>query len=600
MNVQPTIKKIRKGSKKTPITLSLPTWQQLTYAKLVLNKKELLYVRVCIGIIALSFIILGTRFYLGHRTVVPAIGGHYREGVVGSPTYVNPILATQGTVDSDLSKLLFRGLLKQNNEGKLVPDLAKNISVSDDHKIYTVTLTNDALWHDGEKITIDDVIFTFQSITDAEWQSPYASGFTGVEVEKKDDTSVTMRLKKPFAPFESLLTMGIIPSHVWSLVPPSSYRLNEQNTKPIGSGPYKFESLTKDKTGHVKSYLLTRFEDYGKDKKNTGPYLDSLEIEFYPSDDDAMQALTEGNVDALAVTTNNGIKPRNKSNEIPLFLPRYTALFFNTTHNNLKNKIMRQALTQGIDTSRALSQTFKELEIAKPIHSPILEGSLGYDASLTGYMYSPTSSSALISSLGWNLVDETLKSTSTATTTDKKIRKKGNDTLRFTITTIDRNNNVELAHAIKDQWARIGIESTVEVVDPTQFIRDVIRGRDFDMVLFGGIYGQDPDYFPFWHSTQTKDPGLNISLYQNSKVDALLDQARIELDESKRIMIYKDFQTILLSDAPAVFLYEPIGTYILPSNIKGVKLEGVRSLSSRFDTINEWYSSTERILKLFN
>lgn len=572
----------------------LPSLEQFKFIWSVLNNKEAKIIKLCSLAIAISLVFLGIRFYYAHLKIVPARGGNYAEGVVGYPTYINPVLASGNDVDTSLTKLIFRGLLKKDENGKFVNDLAQSIEVSPDQKIYKIKLKQGLKWHDGSELNADDVIFTFQSVKDPSWQSPLQASFRNIEIEKMDDKNLTLRFKKPFAQSESLLATGIIPSERWTRVDSSNIRLNELNLKPIGSGPYKFLSLSKDKNGRIKSYTLEAFNDY----QGEGPFLEALEMKFYSDEEEAMQALSEGNIDGLALINHPDIKPKNKSQAQIMDMPRYTALFLNLgTNKFLKNKSLRQAIAQSINAENILDGLRHDQ--IKIINSPILDGMIGYDSTLKSYAYSPSSTQAILSSLGWSLLDNKPDEEGKIPSMPKSWQK-NNEKLSFIITTIDKTMNVDLAGKIKNSLEEQGVKIDVEVKDPGELFGKIIRNRDFDILLFSEIFSSDPDPLPFWHSSQVKDPGLNISMYQNPKVDSLLEQARMEFNTEKRAQLYKEFQKILLSDVPAIFLYQSQGTYYLPENIKGFGLAKAQPLSSRFENANKWYVKTKKKLKIFN
>ncbi|MFH0831071.1 MAG: ABC transporter substrate-binding protein, partial [Parcubacteria group bacterium] len=190
----------------------------------------------------------GARSYLNSTVAVPEQGGAVQLGLVGQPRYINPLLAPTSDVDMDLSTLVFGSLYKLDKDFKPYADLAESLNVSADQKTYSVVLKQGVNWHDGQPLTASDVVFTVKAIQDPSWQSPLNLGFKGVTVEQVDERTVRFTLQEVYAPFASTLTFGILPEHLWASVPGSSASLAELNTKPVGSGPYKFDELTKDKT----------------------------------------------------------------------------------------------------------------------------------------------------------------------------------------------------------------------------------------------------------------------------------------------------------------------------------------------------------------
>ena len=161
------------------------------------------------------------------------------EGVVGKPTYPNPIFDTTET-QKDISNLVFRGLTKVNNKGGLIPDLAESYKAVSDTE-YVFKLKKDIYWSDGKKFTSDDVIFTVKTAQDPQWDSPLSESFKDIVIERLNDYEVKFKLKEPFAPFPYATTAGIIPKHI---------ALGKY--KPVGTGPFTVKNINKDRTLYIK------------------------------------------------------------------------------------------------------------------------------------------------------------------------------------------------------------------------------------------------------------------------------------------------------------------------------------------------------------
>jgi ABC-type transport system substrate-binding protein len=161
-----------------------------------------------------------------HLKFVPKDGGTYSEALIGQPKYVNPLFSSINDVDSDLTKLVYAGLFNYDKNQKLAPELAEKYTISPDKKIYTISLKDSLRWSDGEPITADDVMYTFEMIQNQETGSPLYISFQGIQIEKIDNKTIRFTLKEPFAPFLHSLTVGILPEHTWA---PSS-QINPANT----------------------------------------------------------------------------------------------------------------------------------------------------------------------------------------------------------------------------------------------------------------------------------------------------------------------------------------------------------------------------------
>jgi len=161
---------------------SLNQWFQITK---VLTKKEKAILIFFLVLFLGSASFLFRSFYL-HRTILaPAVGGVFKEGVVGQPKFINPIYLASNDVDRDLTELIYSGLMKYNLKGEIVPDLAKTSPViKEGGRVIEVYLRDDAFFHDGEKVKPEDVIFTIKTIQNPESKSPIRANWLGVKVEK--------------------------------------------------------------------------------------------------------------------------------------------------------------------------------------------------------------------------------------------------------------------------------------------------------------------------------------------------------------------------------------------------------------------------------
>lgn len=169
--------------------------------------------------------------------------------------------------------------------------------------------------------------------------------------------------------------------------------------------------------------------------------------------------------------------------------------------------------------------------------------------------------------------------------------------LKFSLTTVSQPVLISVAELLKKQWKALGVELEIRTLDVSQMEKEAIKKRDYESLLFGEVLTLIPDPFPFWHSTQKKDPGLNLASYQNTKADKLLEEIRQTLDEQERKKKLENFQNLLMADSPAVFLYNPDYLYLASEEIKGIDGKIIADPSKRFSKIENWYIKTERTFK---
>ena len=167
--------------------------------------------------------------------------------------------------------------------------------------------------------------------------------------------------------------------------------------------------------------------------------------------------------------------------------------------------------------------------------------------------------------------------------------------LTITLITVDQPELIEVANLLKKQWSNLGIKIEIEAKEITTLKQDFIIPRNYEALLFGKTLGFLPDLFPFWHSSQIKEPGLNLARYESKKADKLLEEIRQSLNPEERIKKMIKLQDIIIADAPAVFLYSPYYLYWTSKEIKEVNIQKIVEPSKRFKNIENWYIETKRI-----
>lgn len=518
-----------------------------------------------------------------HTQLIPTEGGTYREGIVGQPRYITPVLAKTNDVDMGLTNLIYSGLMKLDENGELTGDLAESVDVSSDGKVYTAHLRKNIKWHDGEPFTANDVVYTIQTIQNPDTKSPASPNFQGVTVQKVDDLTVTFALDTPYAPFMYNLTSGIIPEHVWSQVEAKNISLAEQNLKPIGTGPFEFKKLKKSSLGEVREYNLKKFEDYHGQR----PYLDGINFTFYDQNEDLVRAFRSRKVDGMSFVPTDLVEDVAKMGGTTVYrvnIPQYFAVFFNQTKNPiLADKVVRTALDLATDRDKLIKEALNGEGIR--IDTPIPPGFLGYVENLGKVDFNLEKAKQNLEEAGWKDSD------------GDGIREKDGKKLEFTLVTTDYDDYVKTAEILVDTWKQIGVKVNLDSKTVGTVQVEAIRPREYDALLYGEVLLADPDPYPFWHSTQTRDPGLNLALFKDRDSDKLLETARKTTDNDARRETYRQFQERLIEQVPAIFLYSPLYSYALHNNVHGTMLKAIPLPAYRFSTISTWHVKTKRIWK---
>ncbi|MBI2640864.1 MAG: peptide ABC transporter substrate-binding protein [Candidatus Sungbacteria bacterium] len=519
---------------------------------------------------------------------MPQIGKSYTEGLLKEPRSINPLFAVQDA-DRDIAHLIFSGLLAYSNSGELIPDLAEQYEVSGDGKSYTIFLRKNAWWHDGKPVGAEDVIFTVKTIQNPYYKSVLRANWQGVTAEKLDDYTIRFTLKTPYAPFIENLTTGILPKHLWESINPEQALLHELNLKPIGSGPYKFDNFKQEKDGSVSWYRLKRNPKYFRE----GPYLKKITFVPFSTEEELLTAWKKGLVEGFGPVSSARLSElaSGRFSVHAISMPRIFGIFFNEKGSPaLADLKVRQAIARSIDRNELIEKILPggAASVATPL--PFLKTTEGEAAA---YPYDLEKARELLEQAGW-------KDTDGDGLREKRTRQKGKevvDNLRFTLTTSDWPDLLHAAEIIRGKLREIGIDVTIEKRPFSDLETTVLRPRNFEILLFGQVYGYEPDPFAFWHSSQIKDPGLNIALYSNKKADQILEEVRRTSDAAARFKKYEEFSQIVSKDLPALFLYSQLYLYLLPSDIRGADISKISLPSDRFNEINKWYRETKRVLK---
>jgi len=514
---------------------------------------------------------------------IPLAGGSFKEGLVGSPRLINPLLATSDT-DRSLTTLLYSGLIRYEND-KLIPDLASKYEISDDLLEYKFYIKDDATFHDGSKVTSDDVIFTILSAQNPDLKSPLRSNWEGISIEKINDQEILFKLEKPYAPFLQNMTLGILPKHIWSQIDVKEFTLSNFNISPIGTGPYKVKEIRRDSIGIPTSYELTSFKDFTLGEPN----IPKITFVFKRNQEEILEEYKNQKIDSV-----HSIDPKvakglqiTGGQVLTSSLPRDFGLFFNQNQNPvLKNKSVREALELATPKNRIIDEVF--FGFAKSVDGPVPSELLG-DHSKTNYNLEQAMEKLALA--GWTKNED-----------GKLVLVDGDEKqiLSLSISTSNVSELKSIAEIVAEAWRELGAEVRVEIFEVADLNSNVIRPRKFETLLFEITSGRDYDYYPFWHSSQRNDPGLNITNYANIKVDDILEKIRdtedLEIIKSELTEFNEEFK----NDIPAIFIYSPDFIYLVPEKIKGVDIKNIISSEERFSNVYKWYIETDKVWPIFN
>lgn len=511
---------------------------------------------------------------------VPARGGTHTEGVIGSPRFINPLLAISET-DRDLTQLVFAGLLRAKSDGTLVPDLAETFTISPDGLSYTFIINKDARFHDGMPVTAEDVVFTIQAAKNPEIKSPRRANWEGVEVFATDNRTVTFTLQAPYALFLENTTMGIVPKHVWESVSAEEFPFSERNTNPVGAGSFKVHTIRKNSSGVPTEYRLKAY----KDSPHT-PFIQTFIFRFYPNQETLAQAFTAGTIDATHSLTPDSTEHVEMHEAV---FGRVFSVFFNQNQKQIfTNTVVRKALDESLDKNVLVDTVLSGYgtALSSPLPPSTVAGQIEHVDPVERLDIARTT----LEDDGWERGEDGIYTKET---------KEGVERLSFTLATGNAAELRQTAEFVAQTWRALGAEVTLQFFDQNDLNLEVIRPRKYDALLFGLVVGRELDLFAFWHSSQRNDPGLNIALYANIVTDSLLEEAREEKTASLRRAKAEEAAEEIARDIAAVFLYAPHFLYLTERDLKSVRLGTIEAPSDRFVGIEDWYLKTEGLWPLF-
>lgn len=451
----------------------------------------------------------------------PKDGGSLIIGVASDPVILNPNYAGD-RVSLTIDQALYAPLFQVNNGVKTFY-LADSLTLSPDNLTYTLKLKSGLTWHDGEKLTADDVVFTIDSILDEKQNSFLRANFfigdKSIKAVKVDDLTVDFKLPQVSPAFEAtLLQVFPIPKHIFENE--TDIEKSTKNAAPVGSGPFKFKEY---KAGE---YLtLERFDNYFGGK----PHLDSVTYRIAKDTNAANLALQNGeiNIKYLDPQDVGTIQATNNFEILPYSEGRLSYLMFNANSDTgaLAKKEVRQALSLALSRDEIIQTAYTSNEYADPAKSFLTPDALYYTDAVSSFDNDVAKAKELLQSAGVS-----------------------NLKLRFIVQSGNKAQEA-ISLYVQQKLKAIGVEVELQNMDSTAWVQKFIdlKATDYELALTGYIMGYDPDAYRILF---TSGASSNYSHYANAEVDKLLNEGAGEADVTKRGEIYKKVQELVAEDAP--------------------------------------------------
>jgi peptide/nickel transport system substrate-binding protein len=542
---------------------------------------------VAVALVAIGFLLRAqqpTPQEQSAAPVQPVSGGVYSEALVGEFGRLNPILDYYNQADRDVSKLIFSGLVRFDDRGLPNGDLAESWGISQDGKVYNFSIRPNAVWHDGEPVTSEDVVFTTGLLRSEELPIPqYVRDFWNqVEVLALDEKTVQFRLPEPYAPFLDYLAFGVLPKHLLDGLSPADLINADFNLKPVGSGPFRFEDLLSEE-GKITGVALSSFQQYFGEK----PYLDKVEFQYYPDDQSALAAYQNGDVQGISKLDQGTLSQALKIPELKMYtgrLPELTLIYLNLDGAKLpffQDATFRRALLMGLNRQQMIDRILNSQAFIAD--GPVFPGSWAYYDGIERINFDPETALATLKKAGYTL------------TAGGGVREKDGVALSFELVHPDTPEHTAMAEAIRRDWGKLGVDVQLKAVPYDELVSDYLETRDYQAALvdLNMTRSPDPDPYPFWDQAQISD-GQNYSNWNDRQASEFLERARITSDLAERTKAYRNFQVRFTTEMPALPLFYPVYSYGVDEQVQGVGMGPLYDISDRLNTIAAWYLSARR------
>jgi peptide/nickel transport system substrate-binding protein len=486
----------------------------------------------------------------------PAVAGQ-RGGTVrfpvGSDPVPNPISAPGGLASIFGNKLLFNGLIRYNSK-TLNPegDLAERWDFSADGKELTFKLRSGVKWHDGQPFTAEDVKFTFDTMLDTKVTARFRSNIRGVtEAQVIDPLTVKLKLSAslPSLPIQLGYNVLMVPKHLLQgkdLNAPTDFL-----KKPIGTGPFKIVEYTPGSTMTVERNEAFHFG---------APLLDRITLRVIPDINSQLAQMKSGELDFMLMEPDQAASLGGSSNIVVQNAAQvnYYYIAYNNSRPYFADKAVRQALTMAVNREEIVKSILGGAgRVAYGPINPLL--AWAHTDDVQKWPYNPEMAKQQLDAAGWKVGAG-------------GIREKDGQKLAFELI-VDRGNTTrESTAAVAQQaWKNIGADVKINTMEFNASLERLQKG-DYDTIVEWFITAPDPDLLAYYGTGGTS----NFWKYSNPQVDTLLDQARSEIDQTKRGALYKEFLKLIAEDQPMLFTYFPQEIRGLSSKLQNVPAVGIR------------------------
>ena len=473
---------------------------------------------------------------LDEEDLGPAPGDRIVFHMMAEMDHLNPYTSSDAS-ESTVNAYIFEGLLERNPETlDMEPRIAESWDICEEYLEYTFYLRDDVRFSDGEPLTAEDVVFSFETVLDPEVMAPHLRNYYAdiEEVELVDDYTVRFTCSQPY--FRHLIMIGglpILPKHIYG---EGDFNDHPKNRSPVGSGPYVFHDW---RTGQ--RVTLRRNENYWKEK----PYIEERVFLIITEPNSAFQILNRQDMDVMELTPELWRHRASRSefqqrfNRYTYYAPRYSYIGYNMRRSIFEDKRVRRAMTMLIDRKEFLEHVHYDL--GQVITGNFFIKNPEYNEEIEPWPYDPDGALELLAEVGWERNDHGF------------LEKDGQEFRFELIIRADSPTDEQIATVFQESLRRAGIRLRIRRLEWASLLQQV-DSRDFDAVRLGWSMPPDPDPFQVWHSSQS-ERGSNHVGFVNEEADAIIEEARQTFDDEHRTELYRRFHEIVHEEQPYTFLF---------------------------------------------
>ena len=358
------------------------------------------------------------------------------------------------------------------------------------------------------------------------------------------------------------------------------------NINPVGTGPYKFDHLIID-NGRITGVVLTVSDTYYLQ----APYIEQVVFRYYPSSAAAMDAYQQGDVISVSQITPDVLSAALEEPNLSIYtsrLPEMSFVFLNLNNPEvdfLQNAKVRRALILGLNRPYIINTYLQGQAVISD--GPILPLSWAYYDGIEHFEYDPDQAIKLLKGEGYVIP-----------ASGGDVRAKDGVPLSFTMLHPDDSLHTQIAEAIRDEWAAIGVHVDLQAMPYDKLVTASLASRTYQAALVDLDLSRtpDPDPYPFWHEAEAIG-GQNYSQWHNRAASEYLEQARVTADYTLRTRLYRNFQVVFAKELPSLPLYVPVYSYGVDAQVQGVQVAALYDPSDRLATFTSWYLLTRRALE---